>query len=254
MTDKTGKLQSVRRTTNIIELLVKLGGGTVSEVAEKLNLAPSTVHGYLATLYEQGYLIKEDNEYQIGTKFLQLGEYSRTREKRYKLAEEKILELAEKTNERSQFVIEEFGWGIFLYRKSGTQGVETGSEIGKRIHLHSNAAGKAILAHLPESKVTHIIDQNGLPAMTSETITDETTLFQELKSIRDQGYALNKNESVKGLSAVGVPVQTEDKAVLGALSVSGPSNRLKGDYLSEELTDLLLGTANELELRITYRE
>jgi DNA-binding IclR family transcriptional regulator len=170
------------------------------------------------------------------------------------MAAEKVRDLAERTDERAQFVIEEQGRGVFLYCESGAQAVKTGSGTGKRMYLHSTSAGKSILAHLPESEIETIIDEWGLPAVTSNTITDRETLFEELAEIRDRGYAFNNEENVEGLHAVGAPLILEDQGVIGALSISGPTHRMKGETFTQELPNLLLGTINELELNIVYNE
>lgn len=246
------RIASVERAMEILEAVMELEGARVSELATHLDMAKSTVHNYLSTLHDLNYLVKEGDTYQIGTRFILFGEYSRTRNEEFSMVRQKATNLAEQTEERSQFVIEEFGRGVFLYRESGEHAVEAGSGIGKRMFLHSTAAGKSILAHLPESQVQEILDRWGLPAVTSATITDETELFEELERIRDRGFAINREENIEGLHAVGVPVRTKQGNVIGALSISGPTNRMKGEYLMEELPDLLLGTANELELNIAY--
>lgn len=60
---------------------------------------------------------------------------------------EKVSELVDRTDERAQFVIKEHGRGVFLYRRTGLNAVETNSGTGKRMYLHSTSAGKSILAH-----------------------------------------------------------------------------------------------------------
>lgn len=245
-------IQSLERGVEILELIMELEGAGVSELADRLDMPMSTVHGYLSTLYDLEYLVKEGDSYQISTRFLRLGGYSRERKREYRMAAKKVTALAEETGERSQFVIEEHGQGVFLYRAFGAHAVETDSKIGKRMYLHCTSAGKAILAHLPADEVESILATQGLPAVTGNTTTDEDALFDELSEIRDRGYSTNHQENIEGLNAIGVPVQTAQGEIFGSLSISGPSHRLKGDYLHEELRDLLLGTANELELNITY--
>jgi len=99
---------------------------------------------------------------------------------------------------------------------------------GIQRHLHSTAAGKAILAEMPEQRVMDIISEHELPAETEHTITDPDSLVEELDEIREHGIAYNDEESVEGLRAVGVPVRGSNGIAIGALSVSGPSNRLRG--------------------------
>lgn len=250
--ERHGHVTSVRRAMVIAEAIRENEGARVSELADHLDMPKSTVHGYLRTLHDEGYLIKKSDEYDIGMKFLRFGEYAQHRTKVFELAQETVEKLADQTDERAQFVIEEMGEGVFVCRESGERGVETGSGTGKRMYLHSTSAGKAILADLPERRVREIIDEHGLPAETGQTITDEDELFTELAEIRERGYAFNKEENIDGLNAIGTSVMDDTGRVIGALSISGPTNRMKGDYMNEELSDLLLGSANELELNVAY--
>lgn len=247
-----GKVKSVGRSIQLVETIHEREGASLEELVTELDLARSTVHNHLKTLYDLGYLVKEDEVYQIGTRFLQLGEYSRTRRQEYTMAAQVVTELTEETEERAQFVIEEHGQGVFLYRESGSRAVETNSGTGKRMYLHATAAGKAILMSLPDSRVREILDQWGLPEVTEHTITDEATLFDELERSRERGYTLNEQENIDGLCAVGVPVKTGENEVIGALSISMPAHRFNDERIESDLSNLLLGTANELELNIIY--
>lgn len=245
-------VKSVERAMDILEVIRESEGARVTDLADDLNLAKSTVHGYLSTFHNLGYLTKTRGVYYIGTKFLRLGEHSRTYRDEYIMASKKVSELADRTDERAQFVIEEHGKGVFLYRESGGHAVETDSEAGKRMFLHSTSAGKCILAHLSENKVEAIIERWGLPSITPNTITSQEELFEELKEIREREFAFNLEENIEGLHAVGVPLTTKQNQIIGALSISGPTHRMKGEWLQTELPDLLLGTVNELELNIAY--
>ncbi|MFC4451281.1 IclR family transcriptional regulator [Halorussus aquaticus] len=255
MIDHDGGGRTVKTTETaftIIEGLEELDGARVTELADHLGLANSTVHSHLSTLYEMGYVVKEGDEYLVGSKFLKLGEAVKERREAFNLIKPKVKQLAEETEERCQFIIEEYGRGVYLYRETGERAVWTDSGLGNRIYLHSTASGKSVLANLPESRVEEILDQWGLPALTENTITDRDELFEELSTIREQGYAVNKEESTEGLRAVGVPVMDGADELVGALSVSGPTHRMKGEWFDREIPNLLLGTANELELNLKY--
>jgi DNA-binding IclR family transcriptional regulator len=161
--------------------------------------------------------------------------------------------MAEATGERVQFVIEEHGLGIYLHTEASDENaVMIDRRDGVHRHLHSTAAGKAILAELPTARVDDVIAEHGLPAETDQTIVDRVSLNAELDRIHEAGVSYNDEESVEGLRAVGVPVFRPDGVILGAFSVSGPSNRLTGDRFREEIPSLLLGHANEIELNLRY--
>ena len=255
MNDDTngGTLKTVETSLAVVDAIAELGGARVTELADYLDLPPSTVHGHLTTLRKRSYLTKEGDAYHIGLQFLNRGGYAQTRKNGYRLAKEKVEQLAAETGERVQFVVEEHGRGYYLHTAIGENAVRADARIGKRIYLHDGAAGKSILANIPEARVDQMIERWGLPQFTEDTLTDRGDLFAELERVRDQGYALNREETHRGLHAVGAPVLTPEGWVLGAFSISGPSNRLKGEWFESELPDLILGMTNELELNLSYR-
>lgn len=255
MTSRNGALGGIgatETTFDVIEQIGERGEARVTELADELGMAKSTVHNHLQTLRRRGYVLQDGDEYRLSLRFLHLGQRVRTRQPAYELARDKVKKLAAQTGERSQFIVEEHGYGVYMFRESGSEAVHTDSEIGKRIPLHATSAGKAILASLPEPDVEEVVARRGLERFTDRTITDEGELHEELERIRERGYADNRGESTNSLWAVGVPVSTTDGRVLGALSVSGPSQRMKGERIRSELPDLLLAVANELELNIRY--
>ncbi|MFB6131584.1 MAG: IclR family transcriptional regulator [Salinigranum sp.] len=248
------QVQSVTRLMQLLEELSARNGAGVTELGEATDLAKSTVHRYLATLYDLNYVVKDDGKYYLSVRFADIGESSRNRRTAYGMAAHKVEELATETNERCQFVVEEHGRGVYVYVATGNKAVLTGSHVGKRLYLHATSVGKSILAHLPQSRVDEILDRWGLPRRTEQTITDREVLLAELERIREEGVAFNREGNVEGLRSVGAPVFDGNGEVIGGLSVSGPTHRLKGSWYEREIPDLLLGAANELELKIKYRD
>lgn len=247
-----GTINSVERALDVVEALREMDGGRVTEVADRLGMAKSTVHRYLTTLEGREYLVRRGDSYHVSHRFLDLGEFTRTRRSEYQLAKEKVSELAEATEERAQFMVEEHGYAVYLYRETGPHAVETDSRIGGHVHLHSSAAGKAILAHLPEPRIEAVVERHGLPELTEHTITEREALFENLREIRERGYSYQRQENTEALRAVGVPVMDDADGVIGAISISGPTHRLKGEWFDREIPDKLLGAANEIELNIAY--
>lgn len=248
-TKPSNTIKSVGKSFDIIERLQELNGATIAELAADLDLPKSTVHSHLATLRERGYIVKNGNVYYTGLLFLNLGTKARKRHSFFSKVKPKMERLAQETNERTQLMIEEHGRGIYVYRAHGSHGVQTASRIGKPRYLHTGAAGKAILASLPETRVEEILDQWGLQSLTSNTLDTRERLFDELESIRERGYATNREEHLEGLWAIGAVIKTNDQ-VLGALSISGPTYRIKDQGNEEALRHKLLGVINEIELDV----
>lgn len=250
-TDTGRRLQTVEISLDVIDVIQELGGATIAEIASELELAESTVHGHVRTLEHNEYLIKENGEYHLGATFLNKGGAVKNRRKEYQLIGDCVEKLAEETGERAQFIVEEHGKGTYLHMATGDDAVHIDARLGKQSLLHHSAAGKAILSQYPRDQVAEIIDRWGMPQTTENTITRRDELFEELERTHEHRYALNMEESIEGLRAVGSAVGTEDE-VLGAISISGPTFRMKGDWLEEEIPDIIRGVTNEINLNIKY--
>lgn len=253
-TDVTEK-RTVKTTATvftIIEYLHENDGARLKDLSRDLDLAKSTLHRHLETLTGREYVVKDDGQYRIGARFIDLGQHVRARRPAYEMAKDVVDEIAAETGERAQFIIEEHGWAVYIHRTRGNNAVRTDPGIGKRIQMHQTSAGKSILAHYPRDRVEEILEKRGLAGATENSITTKEEMFEELEQIRERGYAFNDQENISGLRAVGVPILSPTDEVIGALSVAGPTRRLKGERFEDELPNYMLGIANEMELNIAY--
>lgn len=251
-TDAGRSVKTAAKTFAILETIRDNDGMRLSELAADLDMAKSTLHRYLQTLVDLEYLVRNGQRYHIGLRFLDFGEHARNRVEGTTLVNQKVADLAAETDERAQFIVEEHGAAVYLYRETGSNAVQTDPGIGKRIDLHSTAAGKAIMAEWSNEAIETFCERRGLPARTAHTITDSDVLVDEVETIRSQGYAVNTQENIEGLRAMGVAVSGPEGGVIGAFSVSGPLNRMKGEWFENELPDRLRGIANEIELNLRY--
>lgn len=249
---KPSQLKTTETSIEVVNALYELGGGRIEEIANHLDAAPSTVHRHLSTLRSHDYVTKDGDIYQLGLQFLTIGGYVQHNDQGYQLAKDKVQQLALTTGERVQFITEEHGQRVYIHASVGEDAVQTDAHMGKRGPLHCSAAGKAILAALPEQRASEIIDTRGLPQVTPNTITDREALFEELATIEERGVAFNREESVLGLNAAGTAVKRPNSCILGAISISGPAQRFKREKLRQEIPDLLLGATNEIELNLEY--
>ncbi|MDJ1433791.1 IclR family transcriptional regulator [Halostagnicola sp. A-GB9-2] len=245
-------IKSDETLLGIINVLYNRGRTTVTEVTDAVDVSKSTVHRHLATLQKHNYVTKEGTEYALGFRFLDLGGHVRHRDPIYKQVKSLVRNIAEETGEFVGFLVEEHGLGTYIYSEWGSEGVGNDVRIGRRIHLHQSAAGKAILAHLPEERTAAIIDKHGLPKRTPETITSRDELERNLETIRERGYAYAHSEHTEGLWAVGVPVHDVDGGIAGGLLVAAPTYRMRGEQLEDELPEYLLGAAKEFELNMSH--
>lgn len=242
--------RGVRTTHTVFGVVAALdepGGATAQAVAEKLDISISNAYEHLSTLEDLEYVVKEDDRYQLGLKFLKHGVRAREKIDLVDAVQSKLDGLAEETGEIAWFVVEERGRGVYVRKALGERAVQPYGRIGKRVDLHDIAAGKAILSALSDRRVHQIVERHGLTKRTENTITEFDRLMEELETVRDRGYALNENERIEGFRAVASPVAPEND-LQGAVVVSGPTARLDGERFRGELPDIVTRVANELEL------
>jgi DNA-binding IclR family transcriptional regulator len=246
--DTTRTVKATERSLTIVETLQRLNGARVTELAEELDVSKSTAFNHLATLQRRGYVVMEGDEYHLGLRFSNLGEYARNRKQSYVWARELADYLEERTNLESAFVVEENGRGMYLKSETGEMtDPNIHPQVGSRLYLHATASGKAILAELSREEVEWIADRWGLPAQTDNTITEVDELLDELATVRRRGYAINEGENSEGVRAVAVSVDGPDGTLLGAVSVSGPSYRMSGQWLEDELPSKVLSLVDRFE-------
>ena len=83
-----------------------------------------------------------------------------------------------------------------------------------------------------------------LAAYTDQTVTDPDLLEPLVSQVREQGYAVVRDELDVGLTAVAAPVRNAHGEVCASLSVSGPSFRMDDDRVAQVLPSLQQAAAD----------
>lgn len=251
-------VKAVEHAMAIIDALQQHSGLTLTEIANAVGLSPSSVYTQLSTLQQQGYVEKSEKVYALSPQFITIGERVRHQQPLYRAGKGAIQQLADETGEAAHLVSEFTGRLLPLYEVFGARaiGVEYHAKKREQLirHLHCTASGKAYLANLSEERVREIIGQHGLLRKTPNTITDPDELFEELETVSKQGYAIADEEQMVGIRAIGAPIMRVDGSVAGALSLSGPTSRLKGDRLYNDLRESVLKASNMAEISLNSRD
>jgi DNA-binding IclR family transcriptional regulator len=237
-------IQSVDRAIRVLTALQGSRRMSLSELAARLELAPSTTHGIVRTLVEHGMVVQErgSSRYQLGPAVLRLGNvYLDTLELRSKSipwAED----LARRTGLAVRTGVLLIDDVVIIHHEPRPDGSRQMPEVGIVIPVHASALGKAMLAFLPEDE-KRVITSGELRSMTGETLTSPEDLRQQLDEVRASGIAVEQDEAVIGESAVASPVFDSWGTVVGAIGVVIPSG---GDVTRHEARDVVRETARAL--------
>ena len=245
------QLATVHQAFEIVELLWENGTLGVTEIADKLGAHKSTVHGYLRTLEATGFVIRDDGDYQLGLRFLEIGGRMKFRHRLFHIARPKLDLLTEDTGFSAWLAVKEINELVIVHLVRGNRSLQLGIYPGMRIPLHSHAAGKTILAYSPENEVDHFFATHTLNAMTEYTITGPEALQEDFASIREKGYACDWDEQVVGMGIVAAPVITNE-VVHGAIGLVCPTDLLTNENRRTELGEEVKQTANVISVNYQY--
>jgi DNA-binding IclR family transcriptional regulator len=118
------------------------------------------------------------------------------------------------------------------------------SKIGQRGPLHCTALGKTLLALQPEDEQSRIIQEIRMTRFTSRTITSKQKLIQELRTVKEQGYALDRREIEEDVECIGAPILNHLGNVVAALSVSGPQKKIGTPREKQFIRDVVRAAAS----------
>ncbi|RQH02567.1 IclR family transcriptional regulator [Natrarchaeobius oligotrophus] len=253
--DAGRQIQSVARSIEILLLLRKHDGATITDLASEVDLTPGTVHTHLSTLRECGLVVREPKgQYSLSLEFITMGEHVRNGSALFKAGREIVDKLSMMSGETVHLITENNGAEVILWEAFGQNAVGTEFYIYNRErpnrHLHYSASGKAMLAYLDPNRVDEIVDEQGLIRQTPQTITDRQELDRQLQTIRDRGFALNDEEGVSGIRAVGAPIFDPNGDVIGAISLSAPAAKMSDDLFRETVPDIIIQSANLIEVNL----
>lgn len=248
MEEPKNPISAVETTLKILNTLKTHGEMGITELTNEVSVSKGTVHNHLSTLQHNNYVVKVDDRYQLGFRFMDLAYHAKQRVDIYDLVCQEVNNLAENSGEMALYTEAEHGLGVCLYRAMGENAVQTALYEGHRSELHHTAVGKAILAHMPEERVEEILEQRGMTAQTENTITDPDVLFDELEKIRERGFAFNREETIPGLVGVGAPVKDRQSGVIGAISIIGPTSKIDDDRFYGEIPDMITRSINIVEI------
>lgn len=244
------QVQSVARAANLLNVVANHGphGLSVTEIADRLNVAKSTALALARTLTAAGLLrgVDPGPRYVLGLNLLRLGDLVGQQTSIAELGLPTLRDLSSVTGLTARLAMNEAGYPVFLERIDGEGNIRFHAPLGQREEPHATAAGKAILAYLPEVDVRLLLAEAGMARYTPKTITDVETLLGELERVRTEGYALDDEEEAEGVFCVGSAFFDHQGSCAGALSVTG----LKVDVSLREVQQLGI-TVREHAERLT---
>lgn len=249
-------IQSVSHALDVLEEfrgeVDELG---VTELSKKLKLHKNNVFRILATLQSRNYIEqnKANDNYRLGLKCLELGQTFIRQRGMLKQAKPILRTLAQHTGETSYISILRGDEVVYIDSVEPETTVRVVSRLGLNMPAHATAAGKALVAFESEEDLRKRF-QEELEGFTASTIRDLENLFRDLRMVQEKGFATDMEEFEEGLRCIAAPIRDYTRKVIGALSISGPANRLTDEKIESRYGPEVVRWAADLSTRLGFRE
>jgi DNA-binding IclR family transcriptional regulator len=221
--------QVVSRVIDILELIAQADAPlSISEISRGVGLKYSTTHRIVDAMTGRGILSRDSasRRYQAGTRLRELALGVAERTDLLGRARPILEALSAEVGESTHLSILERGVVHFIHTVEAPRMLSQHSHVRERVPLHCTADGKVLLAELDPHDLATVLDR-GLDPYTPNTLTERSALTEELSQVRAHGYAVDNEEIELGLVGVAAPVRNPFGRAVAAVSVGGPSSRMR---------------------------
>lgn len=200
----------------------------VSELSRRLDLNKSTLHGILNTLAYHDMLARDEQTktYRLGRGLIVLGSRVQSRMDLSSMVHPDLVDLARQAQETVLLGVFRDEHIFILDREEAPHDLKISARVGQRMPFSAGVLGYVFSAAMPGAQLAKLVRSHGLRANTKNSITRLPAYRRVLAQVRERGYALETEEFLEGVSAVGVPIVNGKGQVAAALAIVGLSARL----------------------------
>ena len=254
--DKTGYIiQKVIQALNVLEQFHdEVDELSLAQLSRRLELSEGSVEPLLTTLRSRNYLEQDryTKGYRLGFKNLELAQTVLKQTDLYRISHPVLAGLAAECGETSAVAVLSKTHVVELDAVHCEHPVRVVPRVGVHLPVYCTAAGKVLLASLPEDALELLLRGVELKGYTPNTITSPDALKLELSEIAARGYAVDDEELDRDVRAVAAAIRDYSGRVVGAVVITGPSMRIDAERLAQEFIPLVLRGARDISTRLGY--
>lgn len=229
MEDEKRTIRAVERALDVLLCFTAGSDWGLTEIAQRVGLHKSTVHRLLATLEQNGFVVRDEatEKYRLGLRILELSAHARAGDPAVVLLGE-MERLRDQLGETVSLYVRDRKDRVRIQAVQSEQAVRRVAPVGARLPLTVGASSKVLLAFGDPGERDALLADVSWP-----TPKDRDAYVEQLQEIAALGYATSFEEREAGAAAISAPIFDRSGKLYAALSVSGPSNRLTADVMRE---------------------
>jgi DNA-binding IclR family transcriptional regulator len=215
----TNRIPAIDRALEVLDILSRDPGATISSLSEQLGIPRSTVYRIVNSLEAGGVATRDQsNGYHLGPKLMRWGAAVPKGVDLVDLAKSHLERLAREETVTAKLSVLDGDAALVVATAEGRGRYTISTQVGSRFPLHAGAASKVLLAYADAALQDRIL-AGELVAATENTVTDPKVIRALLAQVAAEGYATDHSEFVPGINAVAAPVFGPDGHCIGAISV-----------------------------------
>jgi len=247
--------ESAGKALDILFYLAKSDSDvSLAKMSKETGMNKATALRYLAVLESRGVVEKRPGGWSLGLALFELGSKVPVRALVVEKVRPIIERLARESGESSNLACLAGDSAIYLDRAEANRSLRMRSAPGDRLPLYCTGVGKAILSQLPEERIRAILGSNPLPKINESTLTEPEDVIREAQRARELGYGVDREEYEIGLTCYAMPLRLPGSDFAGAISISGPSARMRNPDSKEHFLALLAEATKEALLNMNPPE
>ncbi len=195
---------------------------TLAELSSTQKLPRSTTHRLVSTLVDFDVLQYDPSsgKYSLGLRAFGLGALANNSFPVKKIAAPYLTELHARLNKTVALATLRDDQVVYVDKREDWRNPIRSTELGRRRPPHFGMFGQLLMAFLPDHEVDRILAKAPLTAYTKNSITDARSFKQRLRTIREQGYAIDNGGVFDGVSGIAAPVRDPSGEVVAGVGVS----------------------------------
>lgn len=240
-------IQSFAKGLMLIEAFAKQNSSlNIADAAKLTEMTRAAARRYLLTLLDLGYVTQVGNEFRLTPKVLRLSEAYLVSNPLAVDSQSILDELSKQLNESTSIGVLDGEEVVFIARSTSKRILTIELGVGTRIPAYCSSMGKVILSGMEDSQMSSVISSWELNQLTKYTITKDKQLITEIKTTREQGFALSDQEIELGLRSLSVPIINSAGKCVAALAISSQSGRMSKEEMVETFLPKLLQASKKL--------
>lgn len=227
--------KTLKDFSNILSLFndLRIEELSVSEISKALGMSPSKVSRMLATLTPDGLFERNSDtgKYCLGIGFFELGIMYAFHYPLRKIIRPHIEQMAKELNLTASWAIFRHSKVIVVDRVQNLNIDMLAYRIGLNLPIHTTSVGKVLLAYLSEEEQDRILGSIDLIKFTDATVVDRKLIKENLRLIRERGYATDEGETHEDLNCIAVPIRNGLGDVIAAINLMDERSRTSAEKI-----------------------